>query len=77
MPLHLAGGLAAGDVKLMAVAAAWLGPTAGLHAVLATWVAGGVLALVYRFAARASSLPYAPAIAVGSLLSGWRVVASA
>jgi len=38
--------MGAGDVKLMAMAGAFLGPRGALGAVLLTWIAGGVLAIV-------------------------------
>lgn len=44
LPFHLAGLLGAGDVKLFAAAAAWLGPHGALDAALLTALLGGVLA---------------------------------
>jgi prepilin peptidase CpaA len=44
LPFHLAGMLGAGDVKLFAAAAAWLGPRGALDAALLTALVGGVLA---------------------------------
>ena len=41
------GGMGAGDVKLMAVAGAFLGPAGALWAALFSGVAGGVLAIVW------------------------------
>jgi prepilin peptidase CpaA len=41
------GGMGAGDVKLMGVAGAFLGPVGALWAVLFSGVAGGVLAVVW------------------------------
>lgn len=46
-PLHLLRGMAAGDVKLMTMACAFLDPWDALHAVLWSFVAGGVLALAW------------------------------
>ena len=46
LPLYLLGGMAAGDVKLMATVGAFLGPALVFQAALATYVCGGVLALV-------------------------------
>ena len=46
LPLYLLGGMAAGDVKLMATVGAFVGPTLVLQASLATYICGGVLALV-------------------------------
>lgn len=45
LPLYLARGMAAGDVKLMATVGAFLGPGLAFQASLATYCAGGVLAL--------------------------------
>ena len=42
---HVAGGLGAGDVKLFAAAAAWLGPGGAWRAALVAALAGGVLSL--------------------------------
>jgi prepilin peptidase CpaA len=46
LPLYLLGGMAAGDVKLMATVGAFLGPSLVFQASLATYICGGVLALV-------------------------------
>ncbi len=46
VPLYGIGAMGAGDVKLMAVVGAFLGPRAAIGAALATLVAGGVLAVV-------------------------------
>ncbi len=46
LPLYLLGGMAAGDVKLMATVGAFLGPSMVFQASLATYCCGGVLALV-------------------------------
>jgi prepilin peptidase CpaA len=43
---HIAGGLGAGDVKMFAAAAAWLGPGGAWRAALVAALAGGVLSLV-------------------------------
>ena len=45
LPLYLLHAMGAGDVKLMAMAGAFLGPDAILGAVLMTLLAGGILAL--------------------------------
>ena len=45
LPFYLLGGMAAGDVKLMAMAGAFLGPGATLLAVFVTLAAGAVLAV--------------------------------
>jgi prepilin peptidase CpaA len=46
LPLYVLGGMGAGDVKLMAAVAAWLGVVDGFHAALYAGVAGGALAVV-------------------------------
>ncbi len=45
LPLYLLGGMAAGDVKLMATVGAFVGPSLAFQASLATYVCGGMLAL--------------------------------
>jgi prepilin peptidase CpaA len=45
LPLYLLRGMAAGDVKLMAMVGAFTGPTLALHISLATFIIGGVMAL--------------------------------
>jgi len=45
LPAYAIGGMGAGDVKLMAMVGAFLGPVSALGAVLTTLVVGGVLAL--------------------------------
>ncbi len=47
LPLHLLRAMGAGDVKLMAMVGAFIGPTAVLSATLYTLLAGGLLALVF------------------------------
>lgn len=46
MPLYVMGTMGAGDVKLMGMVGAFLGTAAVLGAVLATLIAGGILALI-------------------------------
>ena len=46
LPLYLLGGMAAGDVKLMAAVGAFLGPAMVFQASLATYCVGGVMALL-------------------------------
>jgi prepilin peptidase CpaA len=46
LPLYLLRALGAGDVKLMAMTGAFLGPGAMVAVVLATFIAGGVLSLI-------------------------------
>lgn len=45
LPLYLLRAMGAGDVKLMAMIGAFLGPTSVLGAVLMTFLAGGILAI--------------------------------
>jgi prepilin peptidase CpaA len=47
MPLYLLRACGAGDVKLMAMVGAFVGPVTVLHAALCTLIAGGVLSLVF------------------------------
>jgi prepilin peptidase CpaA len=104
LPLYRLRAMGAGDVKLMAMAGAFLGPADVLGAMLGTFVAGGVVGVglvLWRrglagkvigslppaeaegsngkpspVGARldpASRMPYAPAIALGTLgYLGWR-----
>jgi prepilin peptidase CpaA len=50
LPLYLLRACGAGDVKLMAVVGAFVGPSAALVAALCTLVAGGVLSLAFMIA---------------------------
>ena len=50
LPFYLMKGMAAGDVKLMGAVGALIGPQLALIAVLATLMAGGVLAVGYLIA---------------------------
>lgn len=45
MPLHMLRAMGAGDVKLMAMVGAFLGPISIVGAVLLTFLAGGILAI--------------------------------
>ncbi|MBC8746950.1 MULTISPECIES: A24 family peptidase [Paraburkholderia] len=45
LPLYLLRGMAAGDVKLLAMVGAWIGPPLVFYVALATCVIGGVWAL--------------------------------
>jgi len=47
IPLYVGGGTAAGDVKLMAMVGAFLGPANGFAACLFTLIAGGTLAACF------------------------------
>ena len=55
IPLYVSGGMAAGDVKLMAMVGAFLGPVSGFVACMCTLIAGALLAslcLMWRRLAR-------------------------
>ena len=81
LPLYALGALGAGDVKLFAAAAAWLGPRGVLPATTYAAVAGGVLALAWVAAGALRSrrgapprdrrLPYGLAVAAGVLAVAW------
>lgn len=49
LPMYLLRAMGAGDVKLMAMVGAFLGPMDVLGAILATFLAGGVLSLAYAW----------------------------
>lgn len=82
LPFYAAGGMAAGDVKLMGAVGAFLGPLLGFAAVICTLVAGSVIALICvacshlpQFsggeamrlqAGPGARIPYAGAIAAGT-----------
>ena len=73
LPFYLMKGMAAGDVKLMAAVGAWLPLLTLSTAVLLTLIAGGVMGLVFtkhiRWRAQHTGVPYAGAIATGTILS--------
>jgi prepilin peptidase CpaA len=46
IPFYLLRGMAAGDVKLLTMIGAWVGPAMALHIALATFLIGGVWSLV-------------------------------
>jgi prepilin peptidase CpaA len=64
LPLYLLGGMAAGDVKLMATVGAFLGPASVFQASLATYVCGGLLALVIVLCKRRAGDAFANALAL-------------
>jgi prepilin peptidase CpaA len=47
IPFYLVGAIGAGDVKLFAAAAAWLGPSLTWRAALIAALAGGLLAIIF------------------------------
>ena len=55
MGLYLLGACGAGDVKLMAMVGAFIGPTEAASALLYTLAAGGVLSLLFMVMHRATS----------------------
>ena len=59
LPLYLAGGMAAGDVKLMATVGSFVGPGLAFQSSLATYCAGGVLALAIVLARRRGCAAFA------------------
>lgn len=71
-----AGLVGGGDVKLLAAAALWLGAAALLPFLMATALAGGVLAALFlvrgfvRPGGGRVALPYGVAIAAGAVLTG-------
>jgi prepilin peptidase CpaA len=70
LPLYLVRAMGAGDVKLMARVGAFIGTTATVASVLATLLAGGVLAAVLALRTRRLAgvkMPYGVAIAVGTI----------
>lgn len=74
--LSIIGGMGMGDVKLVAAIGAWIGPKQLLFAILITAMAGGLIAVGAAIYGRYSGdtwksrkIPYAPAIAIGTLIS--------
>lgn len=72
LPMYALGGMAAGDVKLLAMAGSFVGPAQALQLGVLSALAGGVLALCWLLAARwrgavADGMPYAVAIALGTI----------
>lgn len=78
LPLYAVGAFGAGDVKLFAAAAAWLGPTGVPSATLYAALAGGVLGLAWLATRQLPAVfterrrvPYGVAIAAGVLGTVW------
>ncbi len=68
LPFYLMRGMAAGDIKLMAAAGAWLHPAMAAWAVAFTCLAGAVLGLaLWSAGRRRHGVPYAVAIATGTV----------
>ncbi len=57
LPFYIKGGMAAGDVKLMAAVGAFIGPVPGVIACAFTLVAGGVIGLLTLACARGHLRP--------------------
>lgn len=73
LPFYLMKGMAAGDVKLMAAVGAWLPLMTLSSAVLLTLLIGGVMGLAFAshraLRAQHAGVPYAGAIAAGTILA--------
>lgn len=87
--LFFMGGMGAGDVKLAAAIGAWIGPLQLLYALFLTAMAGGLMVLgwaIYKGFFKdmitgagdhlKRKMPYAPAIAVGTLMSFFCMVSN-
>lgn len=71
LPFYLAGGMGAGDAKLMASTGAWLGINGAILAAGLALVVGGVMAaILVSKRQHTAHLPFAPAIAAGTVLAG-------
>jgi prepilin peptidase CpaA len=73
LPPYALGVLGAGDVKLFAAAAAWIGPAAVPEAAIAVGAAGGVLGLAWLVARAGRSLRQgaaAPALLLAARVGG-------
>ena len=67
LPFYLVRGMAAGDVKMMAVVGFFTGPTEAFQIAVFTWCAGGVMALLLIVLRSRLRLAF---VNVGDLLSG-------
>jgi len=90
LALFAAGVMGGGDVKLLASASVWAGPALVLHLLMATALAGGLVALIVLIArARrqlpasdnappktSAPLPYGVAIAIGGLVVAGQLAAA-
>lgn len=73
--LHGLGWVGAGDVKLAGATGLYFSPSHALILCLTILIAGGVVALVWRFTSRTallSPMPYGVAIALGTAWHVWR-----
>ena len=80
LPFYISGGMGAGDVKLMAMCGAFLGPVHVVVAAVASLIIGGALGVGWVFfwlssasedelATAVPPIPYALAIAAGALIA--------
>ena len=67
LPFYLVRGMAAGDVKMMAVVGFFTGPTEAFQIAIFTWCAGGVMALLLILLRSRLRLAF---VNIGHLLSG-------
>jgi prepilin peptidase CpaA len=74
LPFYLVRGMAAGDVKMMAVVGFFTGPTEAFQIAIFTWCAGGVMALLLILLRSRLRQAFAN---VGHLLSGMALPQSA
>jgi prepilin peptidase CpaA len=78
LPLYLLRGMAAGDVKLMAMVGAFVGPWQAVQIAALSALVGGVIALLMLWLplppkASAGGIPYGVAIALGTVGAvAWR-----
>ena len=72
LPLHLYGGLGAGDVKLMGAAGALLGPASAISAALLALVAGALLACVVALTRRRHASTRIHGDATAAVVPAWR-----
>ncbi len=72
LPFYAMSAMGAGDIKLMAIVGAYLGPQGVLISALFTALAGGILALAFAVSRAGPRLPYAVAILAG--VTGYVVV---
>ncbi len=70
LPFYLVHGMAAGDVKMMAVVGFFTGPAEALQIAIITWCAGGVMALLLILLRSRVRLAL---VNIGHLLSGFMV----
>jgi prepilin peptidase CpaA len=69
-PFFIAGGLGAGDLKLVGAVGAWLGPMPAVFVVLYTALAGGVMAIVVALARGYAKTAF---VNLRFILTSWRL----